>query len=320
MTESLIKNKYDINLKGKDFLSLAELSSDEILFLIDEAIKLKQMQKNGEQHPFLKGKVLGMIFEKSSTRTRVSFEVGMYQLGGQAIFLSNRDIQLGRGETIYDTAKVLSRYVDGLMIRTFAHSTVEAFAKYSSVPVINGLTDLHHPTQVLADLQTIYEHKRRLEGLKMCFIGDGNNNMAHSLIEGAVKVGMDISIASPEGFMPNEKVVKNAQTVANNTGSTIQISVDPQQMIVGADVVVTDVFTSMGQEDETEERLQVFTPYQVNDELCKHANNDYIFLHCLPAHRGEEVTASIIDGPHSVVFDEAENRLHAQKAILKNLL
>lgn len=320
MTESLIKNKYDINLKGKDFLSLAELSSDEILFLIDEAIKLKQMQKNGEQHPFLKGKVLGMIFEKSSTRTRVSFEVGMYQLGGQAIFLSNRDIQLGRGETIYDTAKVLSRYVDGLMIRTFAHSTVEAFAKYSSVPVINGLTDLHHPTQVLADLQTIYEHKRRLEGLKMCFIGDGNNNMAHSLIEGAVKVGMDISIASPEGFMPNEKVVKNAQTVANNTGSTIQISVDPQQMIVGADVVVTDVFTSMGQEDETEERLQVFTPYQVNDELCKHAKNDYIFLHCLPAHRGEEVTASIIDGPHSVVFDEAENRLHAQKAILKNLL
>ncbi len=320
MTESLIKNKYDINLKGKDFLSLAELSSDEILFLIDEAIKLKQMQKNGEQHPFLKGKVLGMIFEKSSTRTRVSFEVGMYQLGGQAIFLSNRDIQLGRGETIYDTAKVLSRYVDGLMIRTFAHSTVEAFAKYSSVPVINGLTDLHHPTQVLADLQTIYEHKRRLEGLKMCFIGDGNNNMAHSLIEGAVKVGMDISIASPEGFMPNEEVVKNAQTVANNTGSTIQISVDPQQMIVGADVVVTDVFTSMGQEDETEERLQVFTPYQVNDELCKHANNDYIFLHCLPAHRGEEVTTSIIDGPHSVVFDEAENRLHAQKAILKNLL
>lgn len=320
MTESLIKNKYDINLKGKDFLSLAELSSDEILFLIDEAIKLKQMQKNGEQHPFLKGKVLGMIFEKSSTRTRVSFEVGMYQLGGQAIFLSNRDIQLGRGETIYDTAKVLSRYVDGLMIRTFAHSTVEAFAKYSSVPVINGLTDLHHPTQVLADLQTIYEHKRRLEGLKMCFIGDGNNNMAHSLIEGAVKVGMDISIASPEGFMPNEEVVKNAQTVANNTGSTIQISVDPQQMIVGADVVVTDVFTSMGQEDEMEERLQVFTPYQVNDELCKHANNDYIFLHCLPAHRGEEVTASIIDGPHSVVFDEAENRLHAQKAILKNLL
>lgn len=320
MTESLIKNKYDINLKGKDFLSLAELSSDEILFLIDEAIKLKQMQKNGEQHPFLKGKVLGMIFEKSSTRTRVSFEVGMYQLGGQAIFLSNRDIQLGRGETIYDTAKVLSRYVDGLMIRTFAHSTVEAFAKYSSVPVINGLTDLHHPTQVLADLQTIYEHKRRLEGLKMCFIGDGNNNMAHSLIEGAVKVGMDISIASPEGFMPNEEVVKNAQTVANNTGSTIQISVDPQQMIVGADVVVTDVFTSMGQEDEMEERLQVFTPYQVNDELCKHAKNDYIFLHCLPAHRGEEVTASIIDGPHSVVFDEAENRLHAQKAILKNLL
>jgi ornithine carbamoyltransferase len=320
VTESLIKNKYDINLKGKDFLSLAELSSDEILFLIDEAIKLKQMQKNGEQHPFLKGKVLGMIFEKSSTRTRVSFEVGMYQLGGQAIFLSNRDIQLGRGETIYDTAKVLSRYIDGLMIRTFAHSTVEAFAKYSSVPVINGLTDLHHPTQVLADLQTIYEHKRRLEGLKMCFIGDGNNNMAHSLIEGAVKVGMDISIASPEGFMPNEEVVKNAQTVANNTGSTIQISVDPQQMIVGADVVVTDVFTSMGQEDETEERLQVFTPYQVNDELCKHANNDYIFLHCLPAHRGEEVTASIIDGPHSVVFDEAENRLHAQKAILKNLL
>lgn len=320
MTDLLLKNKKNVNLKGKDFLTLAELSSEEILFLLDEANQLKQMQKSGIPHPYLNGKVLGMIFEKSSTRTRVSFEVGMYQLGGQALFLSNKDIQLGRGETIHDTAKVLSRYVDGLMIRTFSHLTVEEFAEHATVPVINGLTDLHHPTQVMADLQTIYEHKGKLQGLKMCFIGDGNNNMTHSLIEGAVKVGMDIAVASPEGYMPNKEIVKNAQAVANYTGSTIQIGVDPVEMIQDADVVVTDVFTSMGLEDEAEERLKIFAPYQVNEELCNYAKEDYIFLHCLPAHREEEVTSSIIDGPHSVVFDEAENRLHAQKAILKNLL
>lgn len=308
------------NLKGKDFLQLSDFSSDEILYLLEEAKELKAMQKQGKPHPYLSGKVLGMIFEKSSTRTRVSFEVGMLQLGGHAIFMSSRDIQLGRGESISDTAKVLSRYVDGLMIRTFAHESVEELAEHASIPVINGLTDLQHPTQVMADLLTILEHKGKLEGLKLCYIGDGNNNMAHSLMEGAVKVGMDISIASPPGYLPNvaitEKVIKDGK----QTGSTVLITNDPIEAIKDADVIVTDVWTSMGQEEETEKRLKAFQDYQVNAELCKLAKSDFIFLHCLPAHRGEEVTAEIIDGPHSVVFDEAENRLHAQKAILKLLL
>jgi ornithine carbamoyltransferase len=242
----------------------------------------------------------------------------MLQLGGHAIFLSSKDIQLGRGESISDTAKVLSRYVDGLMIRTFSHESIEEFAEHATVPVINGLTDLQHPTQVLADLLTILEHKGKLSGLKLCYVGDGNNNMAHSLIEGAVKVGMDISVASPVGYMPNEIIVANAIKAAK--GTNITITNDPVEAIKDADVVVTDVWTSMGQEEETAKRLKAFQSFQVNEELCKLAKNDFIFLHCLPAHRGEEVTAEIIDGPHSVVFDEAENRLHAQKAILKVLL
>jgi ornithine carbamoyltransferase len=307
-------------LSGKDFLQLSQFQTEEILYLLDEAIQLKKLQKQGKPHPFLSGKVLGMIFEKSSTRTRVSFEVGMLQLGGHAIFLSSKDIQLGRGESIHDTAKVLSRYVDCLMIRTFTHQTVEEFAQHSTVPVINGLTDLHHPTQVLADLQTILEHKGKLAGLKLCYIGDGNNNMTHSLMEGAVKVGMHISIASPEGYMPNQEITDSVKEMAKKMGSTVVITNDPQEAIKDADVVVTDVWTSMGQEEETAKRLQAFQSYQVNEALCQHAKDDFIFLHCLPAHRGEEVTAEIIDGPHSVVFDEAENRLHAQKAILKVLL
>lgn len=312
------ENTKQYNLKGKDFLQLSDFSSEEILYLLETAQELKTLQKQGTPHPFLSGKVLGMIFEKSSTRTRVSFEVGMLQLGGHAIFLSSKDIQLGRGECISDTAKVLSRYVDGLMIRTFSHESVEEFANYATVPVINGLTDLQHPTQVLADLLTILEHKGKLAGLKLCYIGDGNNNMAHSLIEGAVKVGMDISVASPVGYMPNEIIVANAKKAAK--GTAVTITSDPVEAIKGADVVVTDVWTSMGQEEETAKRLKDFQSFQVNEELCKQAKNDYIFLHCLPAHRGEEVTSKIIDGPHSVVFDEAENRLHAQKAILKILL
>jgi ornithine carbamoyltransferase len=307
-------------LSGKDFLQLSQFQTQEILYLLDEAIQLKKLQKQGKPHPFLSGKVLGMIFEKSSTRTRVSFEVGMLQLGGHAIFLSSKDIQLGRGESIHDTAKVLSRYVDCLMIRTFTHQTVEEFAEHSSVPVINGLTDLHHPTQVLADLLTILEHKGKLAGLKLCYIGDGNNNMTHSLMEGAVKVGMDISVASPAEYMPNQEITDSVKEMAKKMGSTVVITNDPQEAIKDADVVVTDVWTSMGQEEETAKRLQVFQSYQVNEALCQHAKDDFIFLHCLPAHRGEEVTAEIIDGPHSVVFDEAENRLHAQKAILKALL
>ncbi|MDQ1147336.1 ornithine carbamoyltransferase [Bacillus sp. SORGH_AS 510] len=307
-------------LKGKDFLQLSDFTTDEILYLLNDALELKQMQNQGTPQPFLNGKVLGMIFEKSSTRTRVSFEVGMLQLGGHAIFLSSKDIQLGRGESISDTAKVLSRYVDGIMIRTFSHDSVKELAEHATVPVINGLTDLQHPTQVLADLLTILEHKGKLAGLKLCYIGDGNNNMAHSLMEGAVKVGMDVSIASPPGYLPDGKITEAAIKAGSQTGCSVVITNDPFEAIKEADVVVTDVWTSMGQEEETEKRLKAFEGYQVNDELCKLAKSDYIFLHCLPAHREEEVTGDIIDGTHSVVFDEAENRLHAQKAILKLLL
>jgi ornithine carbamoyltransferase len=307
-------------IKQKDFLTLQQFESLDIMSLLSDAIQLKKMQKQGIPHPYLSGKVLGLIFEKSSTRTRVSFEVGMLQLGGHAIFLSSKDIQLGRGETVSDTAKVLSRYVDGIMVRTFSHSSVEDFAENATVPVINGLTDLHHPCQVLADLLTIVEHKGKLDGLKMCYVGDGNNNMAHSLIEGAVKVGMDISVACPAGYEPDPTIVSEAQLAAKEAGCSFTITADPIEAVKNADVIVTDVWTSMGMEEQTEERLRVLKPYQVNQELCQHAKEDFIFLHCLPVHRGEEVTAEIIDGPHSVVFDEAENRLHAQKAVLKSLM
>ncbi|MBT2658957.1 ornithine carbamoyltransferase [Bacillus sp. ISL-18] len=310
----------NLQFKGLDFLQLDDFSSDQILYLLNEAVELKKQQKEGKPYPYLNGKVLGMIFEKSSTRTRVSFEVGMLQLGGHAIFLSSRDIQLGRGESISDTAKVLSRYVDGMMIRTFSHESVEVLAAHATVPVINGLTDLQHPTQVLADLLTILEHKGKLAGLKLCYIGDGYNNMAHSLMEGAVKVGMNISIASPPGYLPNGEITERAIQAGKQTGASVMITNNPYEAIKDADVVVTDVWTSMGQEEETAIRLKAFQAFQVNEELCSHANKDFIFLHCLPAHRGEEVTSEIIDGPHSVVFDEAENRLHAQKAILKLLL
>lgn len=308
------------HLKGKDFLQLSDFNSDEIFYLLDTALELKALQKKGIQHHFLNGKVLGMIFEKSSTRTRVSFEVGMLQLGGHAIFLSPRDIQLGRGETISDTAKVLSRYVDGLMIRTFSHEGIEEFAHHSTVPVINGLTDIQHPCQVMADFLTILEHKGKLSGLKMAYIGDGNNNMAHSLMEGAAIVGMNISVASPPGYLPNGKITEQAIKMAKQAGGSVTVTNDPLEAVRNADVIVTDVWTSMGQEEETERRLIEFQGFQVNAELCANAKADYIFLHCLPAHRGEEVSGEIIDGPHSVVFDEAENRLHAQKAILKILL
>jgi ornithine carbamoyltransferase len=318
--EAINLNEFKPNLKGKDFLQLSDFTTGEILYLLEEARELKALQKQGKLQPYLSGKILGMIFEKSSTRTRVSFEVGMLQLGGQAIFLSSKDIQLGRGETISDTAKVLSRYVDCLMIRTFSHQSIEEFAHHADIPVINGLTDLQHPCQVMADLLTILEHKGKLSGLKMCYIGDGNNNMAHSLMEGAAKVGMHFSIASPTGYLPDSKITKNAIKVSKQTGSVILVTNDPKEAMKDADVVVTDVWTSMGHEEETEKRLKVFQGYQVNNDLCQYAADDYIFLHCLPAHRGEEVSADIIDGPHSVVFDEAENRLHAQKAILKVLL
>lgn len=308
------------NLQGKDFLRIADFQTAEILYLLEEAQKLKKLQKQGIPHPFLNGKVLGMLFEKSSTRTRVSFEVGMLQLGGHAIFLSPRDIQLGRGETIEDTAKALSRYLDALMIRTFSHESIEEFSYHATVPVINGLTDPHHPVQVMADLLTIIEHKGKLAGLKMCYIGDGCNNVTHSLIEGAAKVGMHISVACPESYEPDQEIVAKALEDAKLTGATISILHNPIEAIKDADVVVTDVWISMGMEEEKQARLEAFKSFQVNEELCQYAKEDYIFMHCLPAHRGEEVTAEIIDGPHSVVFDEAENRLHAQKAILKAVL
>ncbi|MDA8234269.1 MAG: ornithine carbamoyltransferase [Clostridia bacterium] len=315
----LESNNIQKQLHGKDLLSLHRLTSEEILEILKVAGELKEQQKKGVPHPILQGKTLGMIFAKSSTRTRVSFEVGMYQLGGNALFLSSNDIQLGRGETIADTAKVLSRYLDGIMIRTFAQSDVEELAEHASIPVINGLTDLLHPCQVLADLQTILEHKGRLKGLKLAYVGDGNN-MAHSLMFGSAKVGMDIIVASPKGYQPNQEIVKLARQDAEATGVKVEIVEDPAEAVTGADVVVTDVWASMGQEAEQAQRVKDFAGYQINNKLMSLAKPDYIFLHCLPAHRGEEVAAEVIDGPHSVIFDEAENRLYAQKAVMALLM
>lgn len=320
MKSDLSVLEQDLNLKGKDFLALADFSPSEILGLLEKAKKIKELHLSGESYTPLKGKTLGMIFEKSSTRTRVSFEAGMYQLGGNALFLSSNDLQIGRGEPISDTAQVLSQYLDGIMIRTFEHEKVEELAKYASIPVINGLTDLFHPCQVLADLLTIMEIKGELKGLKMAYIGDGNN-MVHSLMIGAAKVGMDFSVACPDGYKPEEKVVNMALEFAKESGAKIVVTADPIEAVKDADVVYTDVWTSMGQEAENEIRLKAFAPtYQVNEELVKHAKDDYIFLHCLPAHRGEEVTAGVIDGSQSAVFQEAGNRLHAQKALLVELL
>lgn len=297
------------SLKGRDFLSLKDFEREEILSLLDLAVKLRE-----NNQLLLKDKVLGMIFAKSSTRTRISFEVGMLQLGGHAIFLSERDIQLGRGETVADTARVLSRYLDGIMIRTFAQSDVDELAKYASIPVINGLTDFDHPCQGLADLLTIRDNFGVLNG-KLAFIGDGNN-MATALIFAAAKVGMEIAIASPSGYEPDPVAVR----VAKNLGASISVTKDPKEAVKGAYVVYTDVWTSMGQEKETELRKKAFKGYQVDKKLMELADKKAIFLHCLPAHRGEEVSAEVLEGPQSRVFDEAENRLHAQKAILAALL
>lgn len=303
----------------KHLLSLKDLTTEEIFNILEMAKKLKYELQNDIEHKILKGKTLGMIFTKSSTRTRVSFEVGMVQLGGYPLFLSSQDIQLGRGETIEDTAKVLSRYVDGIMIRTYKQSDVEDLAKYGTVPVINGLTDSFHPCQVLADLLTIYESKSKLEGLKLAYVGDGNN-IAHSLLYGCSKVGMDISIATPKGYECNAEIVKNAKEDAKLTGVKITITEDPIEAVKDADVVYTDTWVSMGQEEEKQKRIEIFKPYQVNGKLFSMAKKDAIFLHCLPAYRGYEVTSEVIDGPRSFVFDEAENRLHVQKAVMALLL
>ncbi|MEC0258358.1 ornithine carbamoyltransferase [Paenibacillus lautus] len=309
----------ELSLKGRDMIELDEYSTEEIQFLLDSAIEIKRKQKNGEVYQPLKGKTIGLIFEKSSTRTRVSFEAGMFQLGGHALFLSKNDIQLGRGEPISDTAQVMSRYLDGLMIRTFGHDNVVNLAKYASIPVINGLSDMAHPCQVLADLQTVLEHKGKLKGLKMAFIGDGNN-MAHSLLIGGAKMGMHVAVASPKGYEADASIVKLSEEIAAQTGGKITITQDPLEAAKDADVIYTDVWASMGFEEEQAQREAAFADYQVNEELVKVAKPDYLFLHCLPAHRGEEVSEGVIDGSNSVIFDQAENRLHAQKALMVALM
>lgn len=303
----------------KDFISLHDYSKEELTKLLELALKLKDENKKGIAHPILAGKTLGMIFTKSSTRTRVSFEVGMTQLGGYPLFLSANDIQLGRGETIYDTAKVLERYLDGIMIRTYDHSDVLELAMHADIPVINALTDLLHPCQVLADLQTIYEHKGRLEGLKFAYIGDGNN-MANSIMYGCAKMGLNCAIATPAGYEPNTEVIENAKADAKKSGSELIITQDPKSAIKDADIVYTDTWVSMGQEAEKAERIKIFMPYQIDKNLFANAKEDAIFMHCLPAYRGYEVTADVIDSANSVIFDEAENRLHAQKAIMATLM
>lgn len=303
-------------LKGKDMLSIHDLSVDDVQEILALAKELKAKQKAGIEHHLLKGKTLGMIFEKSSTRTRVSFETGMYQLGGQALFLSNRDLQLGRGEPIKDTARVLSRYLDGIMIRTFGHDRVVEMAKYASIPVINALTDLLHPCQVLTDLLTIQEHKgKNLKGLKMAYVGDGNN-MTNSYMYGCAKAGMTFVAATPEDYRPDEQVVKNAIEDAKATGASITLVTDPKEAVKDADIVVTDTWTSMGQEAEHDMRKKIFAPYQVNKELLQGADKRVIVMHCLPAYRGEEITEDVFEANADVIFDEAENRLHTQKAIM----
>lgn len=299
----------------KHLISLYDCTTDEIEKILKLAIKLKADNKAGITHHILKGKSLGMIFAKSSTRTRVSFEVGMYQLGGQALYLNNNDIQMGRGESIYDTANVLSRFLDGIMIRTFDHQDVLDLAKYGSISIINGLTDLLHPCQILADLQTVYEHKGKLNGLKVCYVGDGNN-ISNSLLYGCTKMSMDISVATPVGYECDVLVTERAKETARQTGSCVVITNDPSEAMQDADVVITDTWVSMGQESEKQERIKIFKDYTVTEQLFSKAKDDAIFMHCLPAYRGYEVVPEIIDGPHSVIFDEAENRLHAQKAVM----
>ena len=299
----------------KHLLKMLDLSKEEILDILYLADQLKYENKNGIEHHILKGKTLGMIFQKSSTRTRVSFETGMYQLGGQALFLSNRDLQIGRGEPVQDTARVLSRYLDGIMIRTFEQKEVEDLAKYGSIPVINGLTDFCHPCQVLADLMTIREFKGRFEGLKMCYIGDGNN-MANSLIVGGLKVGMEVSIACPKDYQPAAEVLE----FAKGYGDKFSMTDVPLEAAKDADVLFTDVWTSMGEEAETEKRKIAFKGYQINDDIMAVAKADAMVQHCLPAHREEEITEKVFEAHANEIFEEAENRLHAQKAVMVKVM
>ncbi len=299
----------------KHLLKMLDLSTEEIIDILNLADQLKYEQKHGIPHHLLKGMTLGMIFQKSSTRTRVSFEAGMYQLGGNALFLSSRDLQIGRGEPVQDTARVLSRYINGIMIRTFEQKEVEDLAEFGNIPIINGLTDFCHPCQILADLQTVREYKGKLDGLKMCYIGDGNN-MANSLTVGCLKVGMDVSLACPEGYHPDQKVLDFAKQYPN-----FKLVSDPLEAAADADVLFTDVWASMGQEGESEKRKAVFAgKYQINDAVMSVAKSDAMVQHCLPAHREEEITAKVFEAHAAEIFDEAENRLHAQKAVMVRLM
>jgi len=304
-------------VKHKDFIEIHDYSAAEVMDIFRLAAEMKKQPAKFNRS--LEGQTLAMIFEKSSTRTRVSFEVGMFQLGGHALFLSSRDIQLGRGEPIYDTAKVLSRYVDGIMARTFAHKSVTDLAEYSSVPVINGLTDLSHPCQAMTDYFTAWEKLGDLKGRKIAYVGDGNN-MSHSLMFGAPKVGMDIAVATPGGYAPDAEIVARAKGDADMAGTKVTVTTSIDEAVKGADVVETDVWASMGQEEEAEKRRRDFAKWQVDRRVMSLAKREAIFMHCLPAHRGEEVAAEVIDSAQSVIYDEAENRLHVQKAILQFLM
>ena len=307
------------SLRGRDFLTVNDYTREELSEILEFALELKADNKEGKENHSLRGKTLGMIFQKSSTRTRVSFEVGMVQLGGYALYLNANDMQIGRGEPIKDTARVLSRYLDGIMIRTYDHEEVKELASFADIPVINGLTDLLHPCQAMADLMTVLEHKGKLTGLKLAYVGDGNN-VAHSLMLACSKMGMDVAVAAPAGYEPTADIVAAAQANANVSGSAVVITADVFAAVSGADVLYTDVWISMGQEAEREERLRVLQPYQLNSDLLQQAAPGAIVLHCLPAHRGEEITEEVLEGAQSVVFDQAENRMHVQKAIMAKLL
>jgi ornithine carbamoyltransferase len=303
----------------RDFLTLDDVTRPELEGLLESAARLKDYLKRGVPHRFLEGRTLGMIFKKPSSRTRVSFEIGMFQLGGLALFLNNHDLGMGVRESVADIGRLFSRYLDGIVIRTFAHEEVEELARYAAIPVINGLTDLHHPCQILADLLTIQEKFGRCEGIKLAWVGDGNN-VANSWLQGASKVGMHLALACPKGYWPPTGFIRKTQEEAAANGGSVELMEDPFQAVKGADVIYTDVWVSMGQEAERRWRLEVFQLYQVNQALLEAAKPTTLVMHCLPAHRGEEITAEVIDGPQSIVFDHAENRLHTQKAILHFLL
>lgn len=303
-----------MNLKGRNFVDLADFERSELRQFLDTGHDLKQKQKQGEPHELLKGKSMAMIFMKSSTRTRVSFEVGMTQLGGHALFLQPSGTQLGRGETIADTAKVLGRYCDVIMARVFGHEEVTELAEFAGVPVVNGLSDLLHPCQIMADMMTIEEHKGKLEGLKIAYVGD-SNNVSNSIMQGCTIMGMDVTIGSPKGYTPSGDILKSAKALSKTHGTTLTVENDSGEAVKGVDVIYTDTFFSMGQE-RLKEKEDALMPFQVNDALVGKANSDVIVMHCLPAHRDEELTSKVMDGPHSVVFDQAENRLHVQKGIL----